>query len=66
MLPNWGFFGVFLTMAELAIGVGLILGLATRLAAVGALLLIIPIWIMLWPSAATCGSTPPKTSSPTS
>lgn len=48
VLPNWGFFGVFLTVAELAIGVGLILGIATRLAAVGALLLIAPIWIMLW------------------
>ena len=49
VLPNWGFFSVFLTIAELAIGIGLILGLATRLAAVGALLLITPIWIMLWP-----------------
>jgi thiosulfate dehydrogenase (quinone) large subunit len=49
VLPNWGFFSVFLTIAELAIGIGLILGLATRLAAVGALLLITPIWVMLWP-----------------
>jgi uncharacterized membrane protein YphA (DoxX/SURF4 family) len=50
VLPNWSFFGVFLTITELAIGVGLILGIATRLAAVGALLLIAPIWIMLWPA----------------
>lgn len=48
VLANWGFFGVFLTIAELAIGVGLVLGLATRLAAVGGLLLIGPIWVMLW------------------
>jgi thiosulfate dehydrogenase (quinone) large subunit len=48
VLPNWSFFGVFLTVAELAIGIGLIFGIATRLAAVGGLLLIGPIWIMLW------------------
>lgn len=48
VLPNWSFFGVFLTIAELAVGVGLLLGIATRLAAVGGLLLIGPIWIMLW------------------
>lgn len=48
VLPNWGFFGVFLTVAELAIGLGLIFGVATRLAAVGGLALIGPIWVMLW------------------
>jgi len=48
VLPNWGFFGVFLTLAELAVGLGLIAGVATRLAAVGGLLLIAPIWVMLW------------------
>lgn len=48
VLPNWGFFGVFLALAELAIGLGLIAGVATRLAAVGGLLLITPIWVMLW------------------
>lgn len=47
MLPNWGFFSVFLTLAELAIGLGLIFGVATRLAAVGGLLLLAPIWLML-------------------
>jgi uncharacterized membrane protein YphA (DoxX/SURF4 family) len=50
VLPNWGFFGAFLTVAELAIGLGLILGVATRLAAVGGLLLLTPIWVMLWPT----------------
>jgi len=48
VLPNWGFFGVFLTIAELAIGLGLITGVATRLAAVGGLLPIAPIWVLLW------------------
>jgi len=28
VLPNWGFFGAFLTVAELAIGLGLIFGLS--------------------------------------
>ncbi len=50
VLPNWGFFGAFLTVAELAIGLGLIFGVATRLAAVGGLLLLTPIWVMLWPT----------------
>lgn len=48
VLPHWGLFSVFLTLTELAIGVGLILGIATRLAAVGGLLLIGPVWLMLW------------------
>ncbi|MBA2324013.1 MAG: DoxX family membrane protein [Pseudonocardiales bacterium] len=48
VLPNWGFFGTFLTIAELAVGLGLIFGVASRLAAVGGLLLIGPIWVMLW------------------
>lgn len=48
VLPAWGFWGVFLTLAELAVGIGLLLGIASRLAAVGGLLLIGPIWIMLW------------------
>ncbi|HEY6425018.1 MAG TPA: DoxX family membrane protein [Pseudonocardiaceae bacterium] len=48
VLPNWGSFGTLLTVAELAVGIGLLLGIATRLAAVGGLLLILPIWIMLW------------------
>lgn len=48
VLPHWGPFSLFLTLAELAVGVSLILGIAPRLAAVGALLLIGPVWIMLW------------------
>jgi thiosulfate dehydrogenase (quinone) large subunit len=47
VLPNWGFFGGFLTVAELAIGLALLLGIATRAAALGGLLLITPIWLML-------------------
>jgi len=47
VLPNWGFFGALITVAELAIGLGLLLGVAARLAAVGGLLLIGPIWLML-------------------
>ncbi|MBO0874863.1 MAG: DoxX family membrane protein [Pseudonocardia sp.] len=47
VLPHWGFFGLFLTGAELAVGLGLLFGVLTRLAAVGGLLLIGPIWLML-------------------
>ena len=47
VLPHWGFFGAFLTVTELAIGLGILFGVATRLAAVGGLLLIGPIWLML-------------------
>ena len=48
VLANWDVFGVLLTAGEVAIGLGLVFGVATRLAAVGGLLLIGPIWIMLW------------------
>lgn len=48
VLPHWGLWSVFLTLAELAVGAGLVLGIASRLAAVGGLLLIGPVWIMLW------------------
>lgn len=47
VLPNWGGFQIFLTIAELAVGLGLLFGIATRLAALGGLLLILPIWLML-------------------
>ncbi len=50
ILPNWAFFGPFLTVVEIAIGLGLLFGVATRLAAVGGLLLIAPIWLMLLPT----------------
>jgi len=62
VLPNWGFFGVFLTLAELAVGLGLIFGVATRLAAVGGLLLIAPSGSCNGTPGSTCGSTPPRTS----
>jgi uncharacterized membrane protein YphA (DoxX/SURF4 family) len=47
VLPSWGFFGWFLTVAELAVGLGLILGVLPRAAALGGLLLIGPIYLML-------------------
>jgi uncharacterized membrane protein YphA (DoxX/SURF4 family) len=47
VLPNFGIFGWVLTLAELAIAIGLLFGIATRLAAVGGLLLLAPIWLML-------------------
>lgn len=48
VLANWGFFAVFLTVTELAIGLGLVLGVASRLAPIGGLALLTPIWVMLW------------------
>ncbi len=48
VIPHWGFFGVFLTVAELAVGVALLVGILTRVASIGGLLLIAPIWVMLW------------------
>lgn len=48
VLANWGFFQWFLTVTELAIAVLLLLGIASRLAALVALGLIGPIWVMLW------------------
>lgn len=47
ILANWGFFQWFLTIAELAIAVSLLFGIASRLGATAGLLLIGPIWIML-------------------
>ncbi len=47
VLGNWSFFVWVLTIAEFAIAFGLLFGIATRLAALGALLLIAPIWLML-------------------
>ncbi len=46
MLPNWGFFAAFLTIAELAAGLALLFGVLTRTAALGTLLLITPIWLL--------------------
>ncbi len=50
VLDNWAFFQWFLTLTEFAIAVLLLLGIASRLAAVVALGLIGPIWVMLWDS----------------
>jgi uncharacterized membrane protein YphA (DoxX/SURF4 family) len=47
VVPNFGFFGWFLTLAELAVGLGLLVGVLPRAAALGGLLLIGPIWLML-------------------
>jgi thiosulfate dehydrogenase (quinone) large subunit len=48
VLANWDFFAWFLTVAELATGLSLLLGIAARLGATVGLLLVGPIWIMLW------------------
>ena len=48
VLPHFGVFGWFLTFAELAIGLGLTFGVFSRLAAVGGLLLLTPVWLMLF------------------
>ena len=50
VLANWGVFGTLLMIGELAIGIGLIFGIASRLAALGGLLFLTPTWIMLWPT----------------
>ncbi|WP_300018874.1 hypothetical protein [Pseudonocardia sp.] len=47
VLPNFGFFEPFLIVAEFAIGLGLLFGVASRAAALGGLALIGPIWLML-------------------
>jgi uncharacterized membrane protein YphA (DoxX/SURF4 family) len=47
VLGNWGFFAWFLTIAEVAAGLSLLFGVASRLGATIGLLLIGPIWIML-------------------
>jgi len=53
VLPNFGVFGAFLTVAELAAGLALLFGVLTRAAALGTLLLIGPIWVMILFSDAT-------------
>jgi uncharacterized membrane protein YphA (DoxX/SURF4 family) len=47
VVPNYGFFEPFLIVAEFAIGLGLLFGVAARAAALGGLALIGPIWLML-------------------
>ena len=46
VLANWGFFQWLLTAAELAVGVSLVLGIASRLGPLLALALILPLWVM--------------------
>jgi uncharacterized membrane protein YphA (DoxX/SURF4 family) len=53
VLPNWGFFGAFLTVAEIAAGLALLLGVLTRAAAAGTLALITPIRVLYLVSDAT-------------
>lgn len=53
VLPNYGFFGTFLTIVEIAAGLSLLFGVLTRAAALGTLLLIGPIWAMYLFSDAT-------------
>lgn len=48
VLANWGFFAWFLTVTEFAIGLGLLFGVASRLASLGGVLLLLPIWVMLF------------------
>jgi len=57
VVANWGFLGIFLTLAELAVAIGLLFGIATRLAAVGGLLLLTPIWSCSGTPTSTCGNT---------
>ena len=47
VLANWGFFPWLLTAAELAIGISLVVGIASRLGPLLALALIFPLWIMV-------------------
>ncbi len=53
VLPNYGAFGVFLTIAEIMAGLALLFGALTRAAALGTLALIGPIWLMYLFSDAT-------------
>lgn len=53
VLPNYGAFGVFLTIVEIMAGLALLFGALTRAAALGTLLLIGPIWLMYLFSDAT-------------
>jgi uncharacterized membrane protein YphA (DoxX/SURF4 family) len=46
VLANWGVFQWLLTAAELAIGITLVLGIASRLGPLLALALIVPPWVM--------------------
>jgi uncharacterized membrane protein YphA (DoxX/SURF4 family) len=47
VLANWGVFQWLLTVAELAIAISLVLGIASRLGPLLALALIFPLWVMV-------------------
>jgi len=47
VLANWGVFQWLLTAAELAVGVSLVVGVASRLGPLVALALILPLWVMV-------------------
>jgi uncharacterized membrane protein YphA (DoxX/SURF4 family) len=47
VLANWGFFQWLLTAAELAVGISLVAGIASRLGPLLALALIFPLWVMV-------------------
>lgn len=46
----YGVFGPLLTIAEVALGLGMLTGVLVRWAAIGGLVLMVPIWVMLWPT----------------
>ena len=46
----YGVFGPLLTIAELALGLGMLTGVLVRWAAIGGLVLMVPVWVMLWPT----------------
>ena len=46
----YGVFGPLLTIAELALGLGMLTGAFVRWAAIGGLVLMVPIWVMIWPT----------------
>jgi uncharacterized membrane protein YphA (DoxX/SURF4 family) len=48
VLPNWGIFGPLITLAELAVGVSLILGLFTPLGAILGVLFILHLNLSVW------------------
>lgn len=43
-------FGPLLTVAELALGTGMLAGVLVRWAAIGGLVLLVPVWVMTWPT----------------
>ena len=46
----YGVFGPLLMIAELALGLGMLTGVLVRWAAIGGLVLMVPIWVMIWPT----------------